>query len=360
ASLVTLVTQAKAISSLESLTLSERIANAARGMFTYIGQMFYPVTLAPFYPLPADGPGVATTVLFVALFFGLTGGALLVRRRSPYVTVGWLWYVVMLVPVSGLIQAGAQAHADRYTYLPHIGLYVIAAWAAVDVFGRRRYARPILSTAAAVVILAAAAQAWRQTRIWRDSEALWRHALAVTEPNYISHGSLARFLCSKRRVAEAVPHFEAALAIRPDDVAFHKNVAAGLVQLGRPAEAIAHLEKALEIEPNDSHAQADLAWVCATSPESSMRDGARALRLAQSAIAGRGERTPSLLRTLSAAHAEIGEFAEAIEAAREALQLAKGLGQKDVVEALESVIRGYELARLVRNASHDRDDMEAD
>jgi tetratricopeptide (TPR) repeat protein len=198
------------------------------------------------------------------------------------------------------------------------------------------------------VLVALSIQSWRQTRVWRDSEALWRHALAVTTPNCVSHGSLARFLWSKQRVAEAVPHFEAALTIQPENVEFHNTVALGLMQLGRPSEAIAHWRCALDVAPHNVQVQNNLAWVLATCSERSMRDGAQAVQLARDAIAARGAPTPDLLRTLAAAHSEAGEPARAVEIAREALELASANAEPHLAAELGAQLRDYESNSPVR------------
>jgi protein O-mannosyl-transferase len=349
--LIALLVQSKAISATETLSIWQRAANALLSCLTYVGQSFWPVKLSPFYPHPQDlltpGPAVLSFVVLAAI----SAAAVLMGRTRRYLAVGWLWYLIMLVPVLGLVQVGSQAHADRYTYLPQIGLALIAAWGSAELSAKWRYRRVVLGVAAAIVLLALAGRAWRQTAIWHDSERLWRHALAVTKHNHIAHASLARVLWSKNRAAEAIPHFQQALVITPDNVEMHNQVGLGLMQIGKPSEGIAHWKKALQVNPQDLNAQSNLAWVFATCPEPAMRDGQRAVALAENVIARSGSRTPILLRTLGAAYAEAGKFTEAIAVTQEAMQLAIDKGDSDLATALRSQISDYQLGLPLRDSS---------
>ena len=182
--------QGTAVRPLQRLPLGSRVANALVSCVGYLGQLFYPVGLAVLYPHPQDALPLWKIVGSALLLAGISLAVLASRRKCPYLLVGWLWYLGMLVPVSGLVQVGAQAMADRYSYLPHIGLYIALAWTAAHVGRSWRYrgwACGIGAVAASAVLMVCA---WQQTWYWRDSETLWTHALACTSRNSIARAKL--------------------------------------------------------------------------------------------------------------------------------------------------------------------------
>ena len=150
--------------------------------------------------------------------------AVLVRRKHPYVAVGWFWYLGMLVPVLGIVQVGLQGHADRFTYLPHIGLLILLTWTIADLTKRWRYRARILSAVAAASIILFAACAYRQTTYWHDSISLWTHTLAVTSNNDTAHLCMASALLERGRLDEAIAHSQAAVKIRPDKTGAYGKV----------------------------------------------------------------------------------------------------------------------------------------
>ena len=248
----------------------------------------------------------------------------------------------MLVPVIGLVQVGWQGRADRYTYLPQIGLYIAATWAVADLTALYRHQRAILSTAAILVIAALSCCAWVQTSYWRDSETLFRHALAVTTNNDVAennlgivflgqgkldeaisllqsavdlrpdnspaHENLAKALLQKGQVADALVHYRKLLDLQPDNMEVHNIVGTVLVQQGRVQEGVEEWEKVLSVEADNGNAMSNLAWVFATSPDQSIRNGAKAVQLAEQAVRISGGRIAILFRTLAAAYAENGRF----------------------------------------------------
>ena len=245
---VTILAQQKAIIPTDALPFLYRIGNASISYVVYLGQMFYPVGLAAFYPYPANPSWwkIVISLIFVA---STTAGAFAYRRRCPYLLVGWLWYLGTLVPVIGLLQAGGQAWADRYTYLPLIGVFIIITWATVDLLSTWRFRRQLLVLAAFIVVAALMIFTSIQTSYWRSSESLWVHTPACTSRNYVAHSDLASVLAGQGRNVEAIGHYQQALEIKPDYAEAHNNLGLLLAGQGKAIEAIKQYQSALEIKP---------------------------------------------------------------------------------------------------------------
>jgi tetratricopeptide (TPR) repeat protein len=244
--------------------LSLRISNALVTCVTYLGQMFWPGALAVLYPFPKDGlplGPVAGAGLLLAL---ISAGVFLLRGRRPWLLVGWLWYLGMLIPVIGLVQVGQQAHADRYTYLPQIGLYVALVWGAVDLCGGGRWQRVGLGLTAGAALAGLMVAACAQTRYWKDSVSLWTHTLAIAPANETAHNNLGLALAEQGQLAEAIQHYQRALQLKPDYAAAHNNLAVALVSQGKLAEAIAHYQRALQLNPDYAEAHNNLGFALAT------------------------------------------------------------------------------------------------
>jgi hypothetical protein len=180
-----------------AVTVSERINNALVSYAAYCGQMFYPVRLAVLYPYPANGLPMGEVIPALLLLIAVSAGAFYWRQKRPYFLVGWLWYLGMLVPVIGLaLQVGAQSRADRYTYLPQIGLYLLLTWTVVELTARWRSRRWILGGGAVIVLAVLIVCARTQTSYWRDSKSLWEHTLACTSDNSLACNNLAWLLAT--------------------------------------------------------------------------------------------------------------------------------------------------------------------
>ncbi|MGA2799213.1 MAG: tetratricopeptide repeat protein, partial [Thermoguttaceae bacterium] len=234
-----------------------RAGNAMISYVTYIGQFFCPLGLAPHYPRRTVLPPwqiVAAVLLLVCI----TAVVLRWRRQRPYLLVGWFWYIGMLVPVIGLVQFGLQAEADRFTYLPQIGLAIALAWTAADACHAWPRFRRMWAIAATCAVIILAIIAWRQTSYWRDSETLWTHTLACNARNSLAHNDLGLVLASRGQIDEAIEHYEKALEIKPDYPDAHNNLGIALASCGRIGEAIEHYEKALEINPDYAKAYNNL------------------------------------------------------------------------------------------------------
>src|SRR5206468_10871348 len=321
--------------------------------------------------------------------------------------------------VIGLVQVGEQGHADRYTYLPHIGLFVLAVWLVADVTtASQRRSRVAVPAAVIIVVLALAWASFIQSSYWRNSETLWTRALAVTSDNDVAHNNLG-YLCADRdELDKAISHFETALRIRSSKPDPHYSVGSAFVQMnladalgrkGQPGEAMVHYEEAIKLQPNyadayynrgnilfaegrideamadwektlqiqpndadahtclgnallrrgsikeamvhyetamtlapeDPHSRNNIAWVLATAPDASIRDGIKAVEFAQQAVELSGGRDPKFLRTLAAAYAESGRFSEAITTAKQAILMARMQGKSGFANVLDEDVGLY-------------------
>lgn len=256
---LTVWAQSSAVRSLEELPVAARVANAVAAYVGYLRQMIWPAGLAVFYPHPGNSLPGWRTLLDLLLLAAISAGALACARKRPYVLVGWLWYLGMLVPVIGLLQVGEQAMADRYTYLPQIGLYLALAWWWADVAGAhlsRRWA----STVPLVLLAALLVCARRQVSYWRDSEKLWSHALECTPDNYTAYCSLGTEMLNRGLATEAVDQYRRALKVRSDYPIAHNNLGLALAACGKHGEAIAQYQVALEIAPRYADALCNLGF----------------------------------------------------------------------------------------------------
>lgn len=318
-----------------------RIKNAFVSIIIYIKETFWPADLSVFYPHPREHLSNWLVLFALLLVSGITATAIIFRRSRPYLVVGWFWYLIMLSPVLGIVQAGKQAHADRFTYLPQIGLLIAITWTVADWTKGWWKRREILATAGAISLMALAFVARNQTNYWRDSELLWAHAIAVTNNNAFAHASLADLLLRRGRVDEAIDHCRETLKINPRDADAHNNLGLALLQKGNEKDAAAEFKTSLEIDPNQMNAAPNLAWILATSRDPAIRDGATAIELAENVLRHAGHPNAIVLRALAAAYAEAGLFADAISAAQDALQLAQAQGNAGLAEDLQRAIANY-------------------
>ncbi len=263
-----LVQQASgAVRSREVFPLVLRLENALVSCIVYIAKMFWPARLAVFYPYPSDVPAwqAAAAALAIAAISILV---LRTIRKSPYLAVGWFWYLGMLAPVIGLVQVGAQARADRYMYLPMIGLTIMLAWGAADLIGRVPRAKPAVAALAAAACAGCAALAWAQAGYWRDSRTLFQHAVDVTDRNYLAHHNLGVAFAGEGRFPEAIKQYQAALQIEPNAANVQTDYGNALAKSGRIPEAIEHYEAALRVLPDSPITHNDLANALAATPGS--------------------------------------------------------------------------------------------
>jgi Tfp pilus assembly protein PilF len=345
--------------SLQSVPVWLRIYNAVQSYCIYIRKIVWPGKLGLIYPYPTGALPAWKGLLGIALLGCLTYYAWVLRRKAPYLVTGWLWYLGMLVPVIGLVQVGMQARADRYTYLPQIGLTMALTWAIVDFSASWQYRREILASTAIPVILALAWCAEIQTSYWKDSESIWRHSLAVNPNNSIAHYNLGHFLLKDGRADEGIFHLQEedgradegifhlqeALRISPADPRIHTRLGTALLYRQRVAEAIDHYEHALAVAPHSIEVLNILAFLLSASPEGRFRDGQRAVRLAELADQLSDNKNPLVARTLAAAYAESGRFNDAIVAGERALKLAIAQNNAGLAAELKIDLDLYQMNR---------------
>jgi Flp pilus assembly protein TadD len=311
----------------------------------------------------------------------LTAIVFIRRRKNPYLIVGWFWYLIMLIPVIGIVQVGLQGHADRYTYLPQIGLDIALVWLIWDLTKSWRHQKIVLSVVGALVLGTLSILSWKQATNWRDTEALWRHTLAVTPDSDVAHAGLGGILFVRGQIEESIDHYESALRLRDGNVAAHFGLGRALAAKQKTDAAIFHFQKALSIQPDYIGASNDLgvlfaskgeikeavaaweqslsfdpenadaanniAWVRATAADGDLRDGRKALELAQIALRAGGE-NPVVLRTLAAAQAENGQFAEAIATCQRGEELARRSGDRAMVESLRNCAESFRRGEALR------------
>jgi tetratricopeptide (TPR) repeat protein len=239
------------------IPLGDRVANAIVAYVRYFAKAFWPAALMPQYAHPGRPPPwqVAGAAL---VLLAITGLALARARREPWLAVGWLWFVGMLVPVIGLVQVGAQSMADRYTYVPLVGLSIGVVWGAASL-ARTPAARRGLGSVAVLSILALGTVTWRQMGHWSDHVALFRHAAAVEPENALVHHILSQGLAARGDHAEALAHADAAVRLDPAISRLHKNRGYVLFQMGRVDESIEALRRALALQPDYAEAWGNLA-----------------------------------------------------------------------------------------------------
>jgi protein O-mannosyl-transferase len=248
---VTLFAQWSGIAPIVSLPFATRISNALVSYISYTGKMIWPYDLAVFYPYPESIPlwQVGGAVLLLIL---VTAAAVRLRNRYPYVIAGWLWYLGTLVPVIGLVQVGYQSMADRYTYLPMIGLFIAIAWIVPDLLVRWRFRRIALTALAVCVIAALMTASLFQIRYWQNSMTMFARALSVTKNNFVIETNMGASLAEQGKFGEAITHYQEALRIKPDDFEARYNLANALARQGKLDEAVSHYAGILQTQPDSA------------------------------------------------------------------------------------------------------------
>jgi protein O-mannosyl-transferase len=258
-SAVTFVVQKQggAMTGVTSLPLGARVGNALISYCRYLGKLFRPVDLVACYWHPGQWP-LGKVLLAGGVILGISVVIWLQRRRYPYLLMGWLWFLGMLVPVIGLVQVGEQAMADRYTYLPLLGVLILAVWGVCELTRGWRYHVIALSVAGGAAIVSCLVLTQQQIGYWKDGVALFKHALEVTKDNQIAHTAFGDALGRKGQMDEAIGQYQEALRLKPGYALAHNNLGIALVLKGQADEAIRQFQEAIRLKPDYAEAYYDL------------------------------------------------------------------------------------------------------
>jgi tetratricopeptide (TPR) repeat protein len=251
-----------ALAGAELIPLKNRIANAIISYGAYIGELFWPAKLAVFYPYPRAIQPWWQILTIAVLFLIITIVVIRLGRKYKYLPTGWFWYMGTLFPVIGIVQVGMQSMADRYTYIPFIGLFIISAWGANDLLAKSKYSKVVLWSLSFSVIIVLAVLTWFQAGFWRDSISLFDHALSVTENNFVAYNSRGFAYYEKGRFDGAISDYKKAVEINPRYTNAYNNLGLAYYKIGRYDLAIGQYNKALEINPKFFEAANNrgLAW----------------------------------------------------------------------------------------------------
>jgi Flp pilus assembly protein TadD len=248
------------VQSIKVFPFGVRFANAFVSYILYIGKMIWPCNLAVFYPHPGWWPlwqVLGAVLLLIAVTIMVIQGA----KRFPYLLVGWLWYVGTLVPVIGLVQVGGQGIADRYTYVPLIGLFIMIAWSVLDILGGRRHRRVVLSISVGLLLLLMMIGTKLQVKNWQNGVTLFGHSLDVTSDNFFIHDCLGSTLAGQGKIQDAMVHYAEALRIQPNYAQAHSNLGTLFIKQEKYQEAIDQYKEALRINPKIAPAANNLAYL---------------------------------------------------------------------------------------------------
>jgi protein O-mannosyl-transferase len=316
-SIATFIVQSQvgAVGTLAQLPLSFRLSNAVLSYVRYVWQMVWPSGLAVFYPYPPTLPpwwqiaGAAMAVIVITVI------AIRERDRRPYLFTGWFWYLITLLPVIGLVQSGDQLMADRFTYVPLIGLFIIVAWGASELLARQPDVKDASVPIGLGILLACAIVANRQVQYWKNSETLWRRALAVTTGNHRAHAGLADVFARQGKTDEAINEYRQALRIVADQAEWRNNLGLLYVRQDKIAEAMGQFAIATRVRPDfvDAHNNLGAMHARAGQTQDAIKEYTEAIRLDPNNALAHG----NLARALATA----GRVAEAIRECQEALRL---------------------------------------
>jgi Flp pilus assembly protein TadD len=270
-----------AVMTLENFPVAQRVGHALVSYVIYLRQTLWPAGLVAFYPYPLAGDPVWLTVLSALLLAVATVLAVRFGRHRPYLLAGWLWFLGALVPVIGFVTIGIQSTADRFMYVPMLGLIFIVAWGIADLVERRWPVHALLPAMAAAAVFACAVTARAQVATWANSESVWRHALEVSSDNYYAHGALGPILARQNRLDEALAHMTAALSYRPDLAEVQNDLGEVFARQGRLADATHRFAEAVRLMPAFAEAHHNLGVALASQdrPQEATAQFVEALRL---------------------------------------------------------------------------------
>jgi tetratricopeptide (TPR) repeat protein len=363
---LTLLSQEQALNPQGQAPLMVKAGNALIATTIYLGKTVWPVGLAAYYPFPSHGWLCWQVIPCLILLVAVTVAVMILRRSRPYLAVGWFWYLVMLAPASGIIQAGAQAYADRFTYLPQIGLWIALVWLLADLTCSHR-GRIVLGLVFLLVMTVLVYASYRQAMYWHDNNTLMIRTLQNTTENRFAHLSLADSLLKNGQLDEALNEYlrstnghpgdsetdaekiRRILLSQPNDPLVSYKLGEWLDKKGDRATAIQLLDYSLNLDKANPATMNDLSWILSTAPEPGLRNGLRALKLAQEAVLMLGSNNPAPLDTLAAAYAETGDFVKALEIEKRALKLAEIAGNNNLSLFLAKRISLYQRGKPCRD-----------
>jgi tetratricopeptide (TPR) repeat protein len=365
----------------DKLGLDARVANAISGYVNYPAQLFWPLNLAVIYPYPKNFDWTQT-IFKAALLVAISVGCGQQFARRPWLAVGWFWFLITALPVIGIIQVGEQSMADRYTYLPLIGPVVAIVWSVAEIFSHARAGKNFLAATTVLIFFALAILSERQLQFWRNTISLFQHNVAVTPENASAHftlglgfehagetnrafveyrvakiispgdlqvrSSLANLFFQRSQLAAAETEYDELLALAPQDFSAHLNLANVFAVQNRVDEEISELNEAVRLNPNSVEALNNLAWALATSPRADLRDGNRAVQLAQNACELTHFEKTIYIGTLAAAYAEAGKFDDAISTAQRACELAQKNGETNLFQRNQELLKLYRAHKPAR------------
>ncbi len=309
----------------ESLPLGARVGNALISYGRYLAKLFWPTNLAVFYPHPGYWP-LEDVLVAGGLGLGISVVLLRQRRRYPFMLMGWLWFVGTLVPAIQLVPTFEQAMADRYSYLPSIGVFILAVWGISELTLHWRYQGVAAAVAGSAALAACVALTRQQLGFWTDSATLFRHTLAVTENNYFANNALGMALARKGQLSEAITCFEEAIHLQPNFIQAHYNLGLALNLEGRSDEAIRQFQEAIRLKPDYADAYRDLGNTL--SAKGRFEEAIENLRLASRL----SPQKPETFFDLGMAFSQAGRTREAIDQYWQTLRL-----NPDLVGALNNL-----------------------
>ena len=293
---------AGAVKSLDVFPLQARLANAMVSYFDYLGKMIWPSGLSILYPHPGNNLSTWQVILCGMALAGITIFSIRLIRKVPYFAVGWFWYVGTLIPVIGVVQVGGQAMADRYAYIPLIGVFIILSWGVPELISKWRFKGNVLSISAAIIIPILLVTTWGQVNHWKNSITLFKHTIEVTDKKYpnfaIIHNNLGTALFAGGKNEEAISHYMKAINLKSNHTLAHYNLGIALFANGKAEKAISHYNMAIKLNPDFTNAHYNLGVVLLQKGE--IKEAANyfreALKLKPDFVAARDNLKLSLLR----------------------------------------------------------------
>jgi cytochrome c-type biogenesis protein CcmH/NrfG len=355
-SVMTYVVQSRvgAVASAERLPLESRIGNAVVSYARYIGKSIWPDDLVMQYPHPMTWP-IGSVLGASVILVGISVLAVVCRRRNPWIIVGWLWFIGTLVPVIGLVQVGTQAMADRYTYFPQIGLLIMVVW-SLNLLARVPIARwlIVVGSVATVAVLSVAARA--QVMVWKDTQTLCEHAVAISPDNWLMHQLLGLWHLHQGDRLRAAGQFEIAARLNPQHPEISSNLGDLLALQGHAAQAIQAYQRALAAQPDRPGTLNNLAVILSTNADPHLRDGPAAVQAALRACDLTNYTNTGFVFTLAATYAETGQFDDAVRVGERARDLALAANQQALAEEIEAKLQLFRAGKPSREFFVDQDD----